>query len=256
MRALYLFEFCDQTWIPSGARECLYEVMEACNSGLRSFNREVAEAVLEQARSHGAQTIIELGAGRAPVTSELAKMAASQGMRLVPCDLVPNVAMYQQLAKEHADRVFPIYSSVDLTQPQTELNNAVLVMAGMMHHIPLELRGRVLGTLSATNSRMCMFEPLRRTWLSMFMAALSFFPAWMLPITFVRRSGTGRRLLWCWLLPIVPFMFEWDGVTSCLRQWTVSEWQAAFRALPDEPQVEYQCGFNSLKMFWNRRSPS
>src|SRR4026209_2740586 len=96
-----------------------------------------------------------------------------------------------------------------------------------------------------------MFEPLQRSALSMLLAALSFFIALLLPLTFCRRPGKLRRVLWCWIVPIVPFFFAWDGVTSCLRQWTVDEWQAAFAELDESTDVEYRRGFNSLTMYWS-----
>ncbi len=251
MRAFYLFEFCDQTWIPSGARECLYEIMDACNSGLRSFNREVAIAAIQIANENQLNKVVELGAGRAPITHELVKHAATQGMRLVACDLVPNVTEYRKLEAKYPDRVFPIYSPVDLTQMQESLNDAVLILAGVMHHIPFEARPAVIDSLTRTNSKIAIFEPLLRTWPSIFMAMLSIFPAVLLPITFFQRQGKLRRFLWCWLIPIVPFMFVWDGVTSCLRQWNEQEWKRAFASLEHRPNVRYVRGFNSLRFFWS-----
>ncbi len=125
----------------------------------------------------------------------------------MPCDLVPNIDAYRKLEEAHPDRVVPIYSPVDLTKPQVALNDAVLVLAGMMHHIPIALRPAVLKTLTQTNSQVAIYEPLLRTWMSMFMALQSFFPALWLPITFFNRPGKLRRILWCWLIPIVPYMF-------------------------------------------------
>ena len=255
MRPLFLFEFCDQLWVPSGPRECLFETMDACNSGLRSFNLQVARSALQCARKQQLHTIIELGAGRAPVTLELTKHEDTEGIRLIACDLVPNVAAYRKLEQDCPDRVFPIYTPVDLLKPHAELNNAVLVLATAMHHIPFQFRLAVLKTLTETNSRITIFEPLARTWLSMFLAALSFFVALMLPITFVRRPGRLRRVLWCWAFPVVPYMFAWDGVTSCLRQWRIAEWRAAFAQLPSPPTVEYVQGFNSLKISWTGLGP-
>ncbi len=251
MKAHYGFEFCDQSWVPRGARECLFEIMDALNSGLRSFNGQVADTVFQLARDHHLGTVIELGAGRAPVTSELAKHDQSLGLKLVACDLVPNEDAYRNLAQRFPDRVFPIFTPVDITQHQPALQQAVLVLAGVMHHIPFELRPSVINALSRTDSVAAVFEPLRRTWLSMFMAALSFFPALLLPLTFFSRAGKMRRFFWCWIVPIVPFMFAWDGVSSCLRQWTPEEWQAAFDRLPNPPKVEIRNGFNSLVMIWS-----
>ncbi len=254
MRAFFLFEFCEQTWIPRGARECLYEIMDACNSGLRSFNRQVAQMAIQVARDKQVDTIIELGAGRGPITKEMVNHHDTTGMRLVPCDLLPNVAAYQKLQADHPERVFPIYTPVDLTQPQFALDDAVLVLSTMMHHVPFHLRSKVLQTLTQTNSNIVIIEPLLRTWLSILLAALSFFPAALLPIIFIRHPGKLRRILWCWVVPIVPFMFAWDGVISCLRQWKVVEWQAAFAELPQPPTVEFEVGFNFLKIEWSGTS--
>ncbi|HUG68893.1 MAG TPA: class I SAM-dependent methyltransferase [Pirellulaceae bacterium] len=255
MRAYYLFEFCDQKWVPATARECLFEIMEACNSGLRSFNGEVADAVIEIATKEGLCTIIELGAGRAPVTTQLARDERADGLKLVPCDIAPNEVVYRQLASRYGGRVQPIYSSVDITQAHDLLDASVLVLAGMMHHVPFELRPKVLRALSESGSRMAMFEPLKRSFLSMFLASLSIVPAILLPITFFRRPGRLRRFFWCWVVPVVPPMFAWDGVTSCLRQWTASEWRQQFDRLGDSARdVQIQIGFNSLRILWSGRN--
>lgn len=252
MRAFYLFEFCDQKWVPAGARECLFEIMDACNTGIRSFNGQVADAVLEIAEENELARIIELGAGRAPVTARLAEDERAHRLTLIPCDITPNERVYERLAAKYGERVQPIYSSVDITQTHQELDSAVLVMAGMMHHIPFEIRPAVLRALSESSSNMAMFEPLKRSLFSMFLATLAVFPALLLPITFFRRPGRLRRFLWCWILPIVPPMFVWDGVTSCLRQWTATEWRTQLDLLAGSAKhVEIHSGFNSLRVTWS-----
>ncbi len=258
MKPKYLFEFCDQNWIPWAARECLYEIMEACNTGVRPFNRLVADKVVELARKEGFDRIVELGAGRAPITTRLATEEQTGALQLIPCDITPNKAIYRDLADCYPDRVFPIYDSVDIMQPQEELfRDAVLVLVGMMHHVPFDQRPNVLRALSQSRSRIAIFEPLKRTLPSMLLVALSFFPAILLPITFFRRPGKFRRLLWCWLIPIVPCMFVWDGVVSCLRQWTEGEWRGEFEKIADSIQdLQIHTGFNSLLLTWSGREAS
>ena len=252
MRAFYLFEFCDQEWVPNSVRECLFECMDSCNSGLRSFNRKVANTVIEMARNVGLKKIIELGAGRAPITTCLAEDDRSEGLTLIPCDITPNQAVYRQLAAKYEDRVQPIFSSVDITDTHEQLDSAVLVLAGMMHHIPFELRPAVLEALSQSSSKIAMFEPLKRSLLSIFLATLAVFPALLLPVVRLHRPGRLRRFLWCWLLPVVPPMFACDGVVSCLRQWTEGEWQAEFDRLGDLARaVEIHSQSNSLQVIWS-----
>ncbi len=225
-------------------------MMDLCNSCLRSFNDEVARDALRLAKENKLTKIIELGAGRGPVTAAIAESGEGVGISLVVCDLEPNTDSYRTLQKRYPEQVFPVYTPVDMTDPNCDLSNAVLILSTTMHHIPFEVRPLVLRSLTETNSRIAVFEPIVRTWKSMFLAALSFFAVLALPVVFFKRSGKLRRILWCWIVPIAPCMFAWDGVISCLRQWRVAEWQAAFETLPNPPQVEYQTGFNSLKIFW------
>ncbi len=224
--------------------------MEACNSGVRSFNRQVARSAIGLARDHGLSSIIELGAGRAPVTTELTKHEDTAGLKLVPCDLVPNEAALSQTRTRTCRS-----SGADLFAGrfnQTSTSAKRFSAGDGRYDAPYSVRAAptVLRTLTQTNSQMAIYEPLRRTWLSILMTLLSFFPAIMLPITFFRRPGKLRRILWCWLIPIVPWMFMWDGVVSCLRQWHAEEWQAAFASLSPSPRVQYSQGFNSLQVMW------
>lgn len=252
MAGLYLFEFCDQTWIPAGARECLFETMDACNSGVRSFNGRVADTVLKLAREAGFDKIVELGAGRAPITSQLVQDERAAGLTIVPCDLFPNEPVYRKLEEAHPGVVQPIYNPVDITQSHESLNSAVLVMSGMMHHVPFKLRPQVVRALSESNSRIAVFEPLKRTPLSMFFTLFAFFPVILLPITYFNRPGRWRRILWCWLLPIAGPMFVWDGVTSCLRQWTAAEWRESLQSLGElVADSRIESGFNSLTVIWS-----
>ena len=78
--------------------------------------------------------------------------------------LYDSTVIFEYLEDRYPDRVFPIYHSVDIMQPQEELfRDAVLVLVGMMHHIPFNQRPAVLRPLSQSRSRIAIFEPLKRT---------------------------------------------------------------------------------------------
>ena len=74
-------------------------------------------------------------------------------------------------------------------------------------------------------------EPLRKTPLSMFFVLCSIVPALLLPLRFFNRPGKLRRFFWCWLVPIAPFIFWWEGLVSCLRMWTDEEWRVNLQKL-------------------------
>ena len=248
----HLFEFCDQSWMPNGARECLFESMDLCNTGYRSFNRRVADQALAIVEEHGLNTIVEIGAGRAPITTLLAEDERANGVTLVPCDVSPNMAVFQALEQRYPGRVAPFYESMDVTQPHNWPGKSLLLFCGIMHHIPFSLRDSIVRTLGKSRIRVAVFEPLRCNFLSMFLATLAVFLALWLPIAYFKRPGRLRRFFWCWCLPIVPIAFVWDGVISCLRQWTTEEWQASFaRCLENEGTGVIECSRNSMVIQWH-----
>jgi hypothetical protein len=229
-RPLYLFEFCDQPWVHSSVRECLFELMDFCNSGIRSFNSRVAEEALKMAKEGGVNEIVELGAGRAPITVKLANDPRADNLVMVPCDLFPNETVFRQLEEKYQGKVKPIYTPVDITQTHSELNNKILVMAAMFHHVPFNKRTQVLKSLSETSSRCVIFEPLKRSWTAIFLCLFVIFPVLIFPLAYWKNKGFLRRALWCWVVPVVPVMFIWDGIVSCLRQWTVDEYLSALKS--------------------------
>jgi SAM-dependent methyltransferase len=221
----HLFEFMDQDWLPWGLRGTLREILELVdNKPFRPYCAWVADEVLRAAKTGGLTTLVELGAGPGPITRLLARDARSAGLRLVPCDINPDRVAYEQLAANFPDKVVPRYDAVDFSQPQPWEPRTLLYLSATFHHIPPRARTAVLRSLLGSADVVMVFEPLRKTPLAMLFVLLSIVPALLLPAWRLGRPGRLRRILWCWLIPVAPLMFWWEGIVSCLRMWTVREW--------------------------------
>lgn len=233
---MHLFEFHDLPNVPATIRLTLLDILAFCNGPVRDYYGGICLTIVEQAATHGLRTVVELGAGTAPLTTHLAALPAARGLRLVACDLYPDVEHYRQLAARHPDQVQGIVEPIDFTQRHDWGPDALLVLNATFHHIPPELRGQTLAALTQSSTRVLVFEPIQNNLVSMFLALTSFFPAIVSPL-WLTRPGVLRRVLWCWLIPIAPVMFVWDAVVSCLRQWRADRWQAELAAVvtPNRP---------------------
>jgi hypothetical protein len=248
---MHLFEFNDLPHIPRSIRQTLLELMELCNRGFRSFNQRAAREALDRARQEGCQAIVELGAGGAPLTRLLTEDARLAGIRLVPCDLFPDAASYSALEESYPGVVKPILTPVDYSEAHDFGPGALAVLVGTFHHIPPALRSKTLRALTKSAGRVVVFEPLRNTPLSIFLVFFSIVPALLLPLSGMGSRGTWRRILWCWLVPLVPCVFLWDGVVSCLRQWGPRRWKRELSesAGQDRPPA-IMAGMHSLVVSW------
>jgi hypothetical protein len=213
----------DQEWLPKSLRDTLRDILECGNSRpFRGYYDWVTDEVLRVAQETGCTQIAELGAGTAPITrhlmKEMAANPATWSLTLAPCDLNPDEALYKKLQEEGQGYVKPQVKPVDFEKPYPWEPKTLTVLSATLHHLPEPRRTRALKTLSKSAEQVLVFEPLRNSTLSLLFCFLSLIPALLTPIVFARRPNAARRFVWCWLLPIAPPMFVWDGLVSCLRQ--------------------------------------
>jgi hypothetical protein len=230
LKQRHLFEFMDLDWLPQTLRLTMREALEAAMSApFRDYYDWVAAESLRIAKERGCDTIVELGAGTAPLTRRLAVNPGLGKIGLVVCDLNPDFDTYSALEAEYPGKVTPNYEPMDFSRPNEFGPRCLLVLSATFHHLPKETRKETLRTLTASSAQVLIFEPLRRTLASVFYAALIFTPTLFSPLIVLKqhglaREGHFRRMFWCWALPLAPFFLAWDGIISCLRMWTADEW--------------------------------
>jgi hypothetical protein len=226
MKRVHLFEFMDLNWLPASLRATLREILECGNARpFRPYYDWVADEVLRTAREKGCRAIVELGAGTAPVSRHMARDPQSEGLKLIVSDGNPDSASYKALEEEFPTKVFPCYEPVDFSVPRKWPSGTLLFLSATLHHIPDSARPRVLQSLTDSAECVMVFEPLRNTLPSLLFVFLSTVPAVLLPLWFFRRPGKLKRFLWCWLVPVAPLMFWWDGIVSCFREWRGQKWR-------------------------------
>ena len=214
----HLFEFMDLDWLPVSLRNVLREILECGNAKpFRPYYDSAAAIASETATKTGSDHIVELGAGTAPLTRRLA--AEGRDRKLTVCDFNPDETTYRELQSEYPESVHPIYESVDFSKHREWPPGTLLVLSATLHHLPREAREQTLKAMTSSADAVLVIEPLRRTISSLLFVLLSAIPAVILPIWFLGRPNRWQRFLWCWLIPVAPLMFLWDGWMSCLRQW-------------------------------------
>lgn len=80
-----------------------------CSWPFRPYTRWVVGKVLEIADEGDWECVVELAAGSAPITKELAERTRRRGLRLVVCDLDPDREAFESLERKHPGRVTPVY---------------------------------------------------------------------------------------------------------------------------------------------------
>lgn len=230
--SLHLFEFMDLDGLPLTLRNTLREILECGNAApFRRYYQWATEKVVQQATAMGANQIVELGAGTAPLTRHLAEDDRCTA-RLSICDRNPDIESYRELQRRYPGKVTPIYDPIDFSQPRQWPQGTLLVLSATLHHLPDSVRRQAIQAMVQSAEAVLIVEPLRKTLLSLAFVCLSAIPAVLLPVWFINRPGLLRRVFWCWLLPAAPLAFLWDGWISCIRQWSDRRYQTEIAAMP------------------------
>ena len=238
MKRLHLFEFNDQAWVPEWFRACETDYLHTVLERMRSFDR-VVPLLADLVRAGGSERIVDLcSGGGGPMPSLQPELSRELGREIpvVLTDLFPSRAGRERAA------VHPGLSyrdqPVDATRVPVELTGTRTLFDGLHHFRPDEARG-ILADAAGAGAPIGAFEISQRRWLPLVTSPLIVVA--VLLVTPIIRPFSWRRLLFTYLVPLLPLAIWWDGLVSNLRAYDVPELRAMTRGL-DGPAYAFEAG--------------
>lgn len=138
-------------------------------------------------------------------------------------DKYPNLPAFRGLAEEHAGGISYVADSIEATDVPRGLTG-VRTLFNAFHHFPPEAGRAVLQSAVAAGQPIAVFEIPERTMATIIPLLVT--PLFVCIATPFIRPFHWRRLLWTYVLPLVPLTCWWDGLVSQLRAYTVPELEA------------------------------
>lgn len=239
---LHLFELEDQGWLPSTLRELATDYLATIESrlGLGAMIGRKLDAVCQRS---GLESCVDLGSGSGGVWPDiLASVASSRpSFQAVLSDRYPNLVRWHALEKASDGRIRHICQSVDARNPPSA-PAGIRTLCNVLHHFePEEVRG-LLQAVARTGHPIAVFEVVDRRLSSVLGMLPVPLTVWLMTPTM--RPFRWSRLLWTYLLPLVPALVLWDGLVSQLRAYTSCELEALARAAA--PDYLWESGVEKL----------
>ncbi len=225
MGRLHLFELEDQPWFPAGIRGLMTDFLDFF-ANLTEWPYEAFVPRLRRAmEAAGSRQIVDLcsgSAGPAVTISRMLKEHEGYGVTVRLSDLYPNLERFQVLHSENGSLVY-VEEPVDARHVPASLEGFRLIVNGFHHFREEEARG-ILADAAAKRLGIAVLEFVGRS-VPAFVGVLTV-PLTVWALTPFIRPFRWRRLLWTYLVPLVPLFSLWDGVVSCLRVYSPAEMQA------------------------------
>jgi hypothetical protein len=234
-----LFELEDLSWFPPAIRDLATDYLHFMETHFELHKPVVPllRCALEQSTMVRVVDLCSGGGGPVLAVYE-ALVAEGVAVQFTLTDKYPNLQAFRTLAALHPAGISYVAESVDAAKVPRELMG-FRTMFNSFHHFGPAAAGAVLHRAVEARQPIGIFEIPERTVATII--PLLFTPLFVAVATPFIRPFRWWRLLWTYVLPLVPLTCWWDGLVSQLRAYTVSELKGLIQAIGDT-DYEWEAG--------------
>jgi hypothetical protein len=185
--------------------------------------------------------IIDLtsGTGRGWLSLRKHLIKKYPNLRVTLTDFCPNLDALGNVAARGGETFEFMPTSVDARFVSSSMKGMRTQFLSLHHFCP-EDATLILQSAVEAQTPIAIFELQERTWKNIL--TMIFSPINVLFSTPFIKPFKISRLIFTYLIPIVPFIVLWDGVASCLRTYSESEMQQLVEATPQYEAFEWEIG--------------
>ncbi|MBL0937965.1 MAG: class I SAM-dependent methyltransferase [Gemmatimonadaceae bacterium] len=241
MRRYTLFEIEDQPWCPGVVRDGVTDYLAHAISVGRAY-APAAPLLARVLETTSEQHIVDLAAGGGgpwqSLLPDLEALGARPTVRLT--DYTPNRNAFAAIERSTAGQVSGERHAVDARAIPSDLAGIRTIFSALHHFAPHDARA-ILADAVASGRGFAAFEATHRSDKALLLTALA--PIIALFLTPAIRPVRISRLVFTYLIPIIPLVILWDGLVSCLRTYTPNELVAmAHEATPPDASYHWEAG--------------
>lgn len=239
MDRIHLFEFEDQDWFPGFMRNYGTDFLQFLANKTKMFIPIIPkiEKGLESIQSN---QIIDLasggGGGLLSLNAELVKTRPD--LKLILTDLFPNLNAFKY-TQSQASAIGFSTEKVDARDVPADLKGLRTIFLGF-HHFRPEDAVLILQNAVKSHQPILIVEGQDRSLPSLL--AMFFSPLTVLFTTpFIRPFSIGR-IVFTYLISIVPLFVWWDGLVSSFRTYSEKEMKSLISRVEQKDEFEWEVG--------------
>jgi len=237
MPRIHLFEFEDQSWFPALIRNYMTDFLQFAAKVFNIY--EGITGILKKGiAAAGNNQIIDMGSGGGGGWIRLSKQLREDipDLKITLTDFYPNIEAFEKI-KASSDAFDYVSAPVDARQVDPNLKGLRTQFLSL-HHFRPEDASKILQNAVDSKAPIAIFEAQERTVPSFI--AMIIAPINVLVMTpFIRPFKLGR-IIFTYLIPIVPIITLWDGMVSVLRTYSIKEMQGLVDGLDNSDSFEWE----------------
>ena len=239
MKRIHLFEFGDQKWFPLFLKHYGTDFLAFLSQATKMY-QPILPLLEKSMHNNQTTSIIDLCSGSGGdwrwLSTALQKNHPT--IKVTLTDYFPHKAAFNSLQKQ-AGNINYHPQAVDARQVPLALQGLRTLFLSFHHFNPKEAK-RILQNALDTNNGIAIFEAQERSFPSLL--AMLFSPLTLIVVTpFIRPFKVGR-LLFTYLIPLLPLVVLWDGLVSALRTYSIAEMKTLVETLDNKERLDWEIG--------------
>ena len=222
MPRLHLIEIHDQEWCPRVLRDAATDYLQFV-ADIANPYAAVADRLRRAVSRSGATRIVDLCSGAGGPWTRLLPLVHEDGissLSVLLTDRFPNVAAMERMRAASEGSMDYDPRPIDATRTPPDIEGFRTLFASFHHFRPPDAE-RILADAVRRRQGIGVFEMTHRSVTAVLLMGLT--PLLVLASTPFMRPFRWSRLLWTYLIPVLPVLILFDGVVSSLRTYSPSE---------------------------------
>lgn len=240
MGRIHAPEFEDYSWFPSGLRNFMTDFLEHVAHKF-DFYKDLTPFLVKGVKASGTNTIIDLASGGGGDYVKIGERVASEipDIKIKFSDYYPNIEGFKRAVKKGGDKFSYIESPVNAMDVPAD-HKGLRTMFLSFHHFRPNDAKQILQ--NAVDSKQPIFIAEAQERNIMHFIAFFFSPINVLIMTPFIRPFNIWRLVFTYLIPLVPLFVWWDGLASVLRTYSEKEMNELIKSLNNGDSFEWEVG--------------
>ncbi len=241
MPRLHLFELEDQHWFPKTIRNYMTDYLQHVTNSFDMY-KTIGPVLKKGLDSTDTKQIIDLCSGGGGGWMKLADHIKEEfpGTKVHMSDFYPNIPAFERHQKAHPEVIEYEDQSVNAMEVPNELKGLRTQFLSF-HHFKPEGGKKILQNAVDAGQPIAIFEAQQRS--VAHFVQFFFSPIFVLLMTPAIKPFSIGRLVFTYLIPVVPLFIWFDGLVSVLRTYSPKELQKLIDQLDNGDRFNWEISF-------------
>lgn len=217
------FEFEDQSWFPVIIRDSMTDYLRFLFRVFKLYQPvlPILKDALTKTKTNHVLDLCSGGGGPAEMIYENLRNTFDKEIKITLSDLFPSELTYQYLSKKTSGGISFNNSPVDAADVAPEIKGLRTIFSGF-HHFEKTKAKEVLQNAVDSGRGIAVFDGGdRNIWVILLI--IIFHPILLFLCSPFFKPFKLSRLIFTYLIPVIPFCTVWDGVISIIRLYSPDE---------------------------------